>query len=387
MRGTFQLMKSINKTTILNKIRLSKQISRAEIAKETGITAPTVSSIVKELIEERLVKETQLGVSSGGRKPTMLQLNDNGYYVIGIDAGTRSVRGAICDILGNFIVRTEVDVPEIVDSNQYLAAMSKVIQTLLDQFEFTQEDIIGIGIAMHGVIDIEEGIVVHSSNTKLDHVPVREIIEEEYGFPVMLENNSRLLALGEYWFGDFGEIDRFLVVNVGLGLGSGLIENNQLVHGAHNLAGEIGHATISLNGSRCSCGNVGCLETFISGKAIARRAREVLDDATEEITAKHVYEQAIQGNQACREILIESADYLAIGLINYIHTVNPQVIVLGGGVMGSADILMPIIKNHLKERVLIHEAWENLVLTVGRVGEDATLLGAAALQLQTIFVE
>lgn len=386
MRGTFQLMKSVNTKIILNEIRLAKKISRADIAKKTGISAPTVTHVVKELINDRLIEESHLGPSSGGRKPKILKLRDDGYYVIAVDAGTRTIEVALCNLTGDLLYRKKNKIHETITSDELLTEIIELVHGLLENIDISKEKIVGIGVAMHGVMDIERGKSYYSSNTGLKEVPIKRILEDEFSIPVNLENNSRALTLGEYWFGEHNNTNRFSAINIGRGLGSGLIIDNKLVHGAQYVAGEIGHTTISLEGEKCSCGKRGCLEMFVSGEAIARRGKQQISSAPADLTARDVYKYAKAGDQAYIDLLEDTAEYLSYGVLNLINTTNPTTIVLGGGVMGSAEFLMPIVEENVKKYALTSKVAKETKLYVGKFEEDGTLLGAAALWLSKLFL-
>ncbi len=384
-RGTFKWMKSVNKTMILNKIRLSGSISRADIAKETGITPPTVSSIVKELMDENLVKESHLGQSTGGRKPTLLQLKEDGYYVIGVDAGSKTIKGVVSDLVGNIYSRTEVEVYSNITKEEFLKSLSMVVEQLLTGYKQHMDKILGIGVAMHGVIDVETGTSLHSVNSGLINVPIKQTIEKIFDLPVMVENNSRAMTLGEYWFTNDNAYNCFTVINIGRGVGSGLIVDNKLVHGAQGVTGEIGHVSISLDGERCSCGNIGCFETFVTGDAIVRRAKRCIANASENLTAEEVYRLAKRGKREYIQILEETGKLIGIGIVNFIHTVNPDKIVLSGGVMKSKEFLLPSIQKTIHERVLTDKLRLETIIEVSKLGDDITVLGAAALLLNELF--
>ncbi|WP_235845583.1 ROK family transcriptional regulator [Neobacillus novalis] len=379
-------MKSVNKTTILNKIRLSGSISRADIARETGITPPTVSSIVKELIRENLVMESHLGQSIGGRKPTLLQLKEDGYYVIGLDAGSKTIKGIISDLVGHIHSRVEVEIHPNITKGEFLTSLSAVVEQLLRGFNQHIDKILGIGVAMHGVIDRETGTSLSSVNSGLINVPIKQTLEEKFVLPVLVENNSRAMTLGEYWFGnDESAVKCFAVINIGRGVGSGLIVDNKLIHGAQGVNGEIGHVSISLGGERCSCGNIGCLETFVTGDAIVLSAKRSISNAPENLTAEEVYRLAKQEKQEYIQVLEETGKFIGVGIVNFIHTVNPNKIVLSGGVMKSKEFLLPSIQQAISERVLIDKLREETVIEVSKLGDDITVLGAAALLLNELF--
>lgn len=383
-RGTFQLMKSVNKSTILNKIRLSEPLSRAEIAQETGITPPTVSSIVKELIAENLVEESILGESRGGRKPTMLLIKRNGHYIIGIDAGSNKIRGVATDLVGTILLETEINVERHVSNEHFLKTLKEVVRTIFMKID-DKSKVLGIGVAMHGVVDVSLGISLYSSNSGLRDIPIKNELEKEFNVVVMVENNSRAMALGEYWFGNHDEVESFVAINIGRGVGSGIVDKGRLSYGAQDIAGEIGHMTMDLNGKVCSCGNRGCFETLVTGEAIVRRAKEQIKDVPENLTAEDVYSYAKENQKDYLQILEETGQLIGIGVVNLIHIVNPDRIVLGGGVMNSSEFLMPIIRKTIQERALTERARMHTKVEASLLGKDATILGASALLLAEIF--
>lgn len=383
-RGTFQLMKSVNKSIILNKVRTSEPISRAQIAKETSLTPPTVSTIVKELIEQGLLRESTLGHSSGGRKPTMLHINHSSLYVIGIDAGPETIKGVLTDLSGEILQRTSNPLNKPITNDQFLSILKDNINTILKSTEISHDQIIGIGIAMHGVVDVETGTSLVAPILNLRNIPIKDALEKEFNLTIKVENDARAMALGESWFGGHGETESMVAVNIGRGVGAGVVMNGKLYHGAQGIAGEFGHMTIDMNGSTCECGNRGCFQTFVSGAAIAERAEKQVNKSKGSLTGKEVYESAQKGNPISRAVLHDTGVIIGIGLTNLIHLLNPQKIVLGGGVMKSKEFIMPAILETIQQRVLTSEARKTEVI-VTQLGDGATLLGAASLLLVELF--
>ncbi|MFT0803107.1 ROK family transcriptional regulator [Bacillus swezeyi] len=383
-RGTFQLMKSVNKSIILNKIRTAEPISRAQIAKETRITPPTVSSIVKELIDQGLVKESTLGNSSGGRKPTMLHINTGAFYVIGVDAGPETVECILTDLAGGIFQRTSSLLEKPLTNDKFMAVLKENIDTILSQSSVDQEKIIGIGIAMHGVVDAETGTSLIAPILNLTNIPIKEALEREFNLTVKVENDARAMALGESWFGGHGDVDSMAAVNIGRGVGAGIVISGKLYHGAQGIAGELGHMIIDMNGEICECGNRGCLQTLVSGPAIAERGRTQLKERADGLTAQDLFEMAQSGNQTCIDLFHETGSIIGIGLTNFIHLVNPSKMVLGGGVMKGEKFMMPAIMETIQKKALTAEARQTEV-AVTRLGEEATLLGAVSLLLTELF--
>jgi N-acetylglucosamine repressor len=383
-RGTFQLMKSVNKSIILNKIRTTDSISRAQIAKETSLTPPTVSSIVKELIDQGLVRESTLGHSSGGRKPTLLHINTDAFYVIGVDVGPERVECIVTDLAGDILHRTSGVLPSSLTNEQFLVILIENIHKILQSSNVNQEKIIGIGIAMHGVVDVEKGTSLIAPILNLKNIPIKDRLEEEFNLTVKVENDARAMALGESWFGGHGDVDSMVAVNIGRGVGAGIVLNGKLYHGSEGIAGEFGHMTIDINGKICECGNRGCLQTLVSGEAIAERGFLLINEKSKRLSGKDIFEMAEAKDPSCIQLLQETGEIIGIGLTNFIHLVNPSKIVLGGGVMNSQKYIMPTLLETIQQRVLTDQARQTDV-QVTALGSDATLLGAVSLLLVELF--
>ncbi|MDC3416840.1 ROK family transcriptional regulator [Aquibacillus salsiterrae] len=395
-RGSFQWMKSLNKSIILNKIRISGPISRAQIAKETKLTPPTVGSIVKELIEQTIVKESELGQSQGGRKPTMLMINHSEFYVIGIDVGPQTVEFILTDLVGDIKEVLVKPVLHHVTNQQFLELLKAGINELINQFIKLKDKIIGIGVAMHGVVDVEAGMSLYAPNLNLRHVPIKEELENTFDYVVKVENDARSMALGEAWFGGHEEEANMMVINIGTGVGAGLVIDGKLYHGEYDIAGEVGHMTIDINGQKCECGNYGCLQTIISGPAIAERARqaaksrdssvlfELVEGDLSEMTGEFVYQAALKHDQLALSIFEEVGGFIGIGLTNLIHIINPCKIIIGGGVANAEAFLLEPIRQTIRKRALTDRAKETEVV-FSRLGEHATSLGAVALVLVELF--
>jgi predicted NBD/HSP70 family sugar kinase len=383
-RGTFQQMKSVNKSIILNKIRTAEPISRAQIAKETTLTPPTVSSIVKELITQGIVRESELGVSQGGRKPTMLLINQTAFYVVGVDAGPETVACVLTDLSGEVIKRTASKMERSITGKQFMNKMKEIIHQVMYSASIDQEKMIGIGVAMHGVVDVEAGISLIAPNLGLTNIPIKTVLEEEFNLLVQVENDARAMALGESWFGGHGELDSMVAVNLGRGVGAGVVLKGKLYHGSRDIAGELGHMTIDIHGDICECGNRGCLQTFATGNAIAARAHKEISGTSNMATGKDVFQHALAGEVAYIKVLQETGEMIGIGLTNLIHLVNPEKIVLGGGVTKSEQFILPVIKQTIDQRALTPAAKQTEVV-VTDLGDDATLLGAVSLLLVDLF--
>ncbi|PLT31054.1 ROK family transcriptional regulator [Peribacillus deserti] len=396
LRGSFKLMKSMNRSLILNIIRERGSISRAEIAKLTKLTPPTVSSLVKELLQAEIIIETNLGESSGGRKPTLLTLNSEMFHVIGMDIGSQNIKTILTNINGAILKHSVVPLPAQVTNDTLLSAITDSVRSILEDTEIDEEKVVGIGVGMHGIVDADQGISVFAPNLNLHNIPIKEVLEEQFGMIVKVENDGRAMGLGELWFGNGAGIDSFVCINVGRGIGAGIIMNGRLYHGSHYISGEIGHMVIDIDGPRCTCGNYGCLQTFASGPAIVDRTKKeirlgqfsLLSELTggdlESVTGELIYQAAMDGDTLCRGILQRAGRYLGVGLTNLIHTVNPRRIIIGGGVSNAGDLIMDSIVETVSQRALTRPAQETEII-LSKFGEDATAMGAVALILAELF--
>ncbi|MDC3414835.1 ROK family transcriptional regulator [Terrihalobacillus insolitus] len=395
-RGTFKWMKSLNKSIILNKIRTSGPISRAQLAKDTKLTPPTVGAFVKELIDEGIVKESTLGESQGGRKPTMLVINSSAFYIIGVDAGSQTIDYVLSDLSGNIIDRSSRELLPAITKNEFLSILKDGIRATLQTNPNNKDNVIGIGIAMHGVVDVNTGTSLFTPNLGLTDIPIKVELEKEFELIVKIENDARAMALGEAWFGHTETSDSMMAVNVGRGVGAGVVIGGKLYHGANDIAGEIGHMTIDLNGEVCQCGNRGCLQTIVSGPAIAKRAiqavqehqhsslLDLVDNDIGKITGKTVYRAAKEGDLISVQILEETGTMLGIGLTNLIHIMNPRKIILGGGVSRANEFILEPIRQAIEHRALTPKAKRTKVVITSH-GDDATLSGSIALLLEAFF--
>ncbi|RNA68511.1 ROK family transcriptional regulator [Alteribacter keqinensis] len=396
MTGSFQLMKSLNRSLILNMIRVYGPISRAEIAKKASLTPPTVTNIVNELLKDELVLEGKMGVSKGGRKPILLTINIESHFIFGVDVGAQEVRIALTNLNADVICLKRSKMSKGFTKEELLAMIKQNIQEVLDKEPVPENKILGIGIGMHGIVDHEKGIAVYAPNFGLSDIRLKEELEKTFPFPVKVENDARALALGELWFGHGQEKQNLVCVNVGVGIGAGIILNGRLYHGEHGIAGEIGHTIIDLNGRRCSCGNYGCLQTVAGSNRIRDRVIEeislgrktiiidLVEGNAEWITGEVVHEAAKQGDALAIEVLQQTGRYLGIGLTNLINFVNPEKVIIGGGVSRAGEFILDPVREIVKSRALTESA-RSTEIEASKLGEKGTITGAATLILAELF--
>ena len=369
-------MRSYNRALILRLIRLHQPVSRVELAKKTSLTKPTISNIVNELKEEGLINERELGVSSGGRRPIMLELAVSDRFVIGIDATQRKLHGVVTNIHGELLDEAWHD--ERFDTNEeFIDAIVALYITLNDR---TEGDVIGLGVSVHGMVEAGDGVVLFAPRFHLD-IPLKHELEKRLGQHVFVENDVRTLALGELYFGEAIGIEEFFYVYAGYGIGGAYVHAGELIDGEHHIAGEIGHMRIMLDGPICSCGNRGCLEAVAGERAILNEARQLSHDLTLDDLR-----DSVSSNQDVRKLYERAGEYIGIATLNMIHLLNPGRILLGGPLFNYAPDVVTNIQERVAQTALTLDARQTDIRVVPwNVSQGA--LGAAALITNEMFGE
>lgn len=309
--------------------------------------------------------------------------------IVGVDLGGSKINAILADSRGKI---TRQVLKDTLAQEGPDAVILRVIECIKQVASST--DIAGIGIGAAGACDVESGVITLSPNLPGWHnVQLRDIIQREFNVLVYLDNDANVAALGEYYFGGLVGVTNLIYVCVGTGIGGGIIIAGQLYHGASGSAGEIGHMTIDINGTRCPCGNSGCWETLASGTALAREAvkqikagaqTSILDFADgqlDNVSANRVFLAAKDGDRLAREMISQTGYYLGIGLVNLINIFNPQLILIGGGLARMGQMLLEPATKVVKERAYELPA-RAVRIELARLGVDAEALGAVALVLK-----
>ncbi len=398
--GNASYVNHLNKVKVLDVIRRARAISRAEIVRATGLSAPTVTRVVESLIsEERLVRETGPGASKdirAGRRPSIVEFSGTDNAVIGLDVGATSIRGILCDLNMQVLCRREL--PTQVDRGveTILDSIARIVHEMLAEAVSLEKRVHGVGIAVAGLVDRQSGVVVFSPDFGWEDAPVYAALTERLDCPLIIDNVNRVMALGELWHGVGKRFKNFVCVNVGYGIGSGIILNGEPVYGNRGLAGEFGHIPMEKDSRvRCKCGNYGCLEALASGRAIALAAQQELGaGATSSLTdrcqgeirainTEMVAEAAKAGDDLARHVFENAAVYLGIGLAGLINLLSPEAVVIGGGVAEAGDVLFDTVRETVQRRTMKGHATG---VEIGKVtfGLDATVIGAASLILNEV---
>jgi glucokinase-like ROK family protein len=346
---TASAMRDINRSAILEIIRRESPISRSAIAERLDVSLPTVMRIVDGLIDEGFVRLHGGTEWSGGRRRPLLEFNAEGYVVLGVDLGGTKMYGAISDLGGNIVEEVNLG-RHGTSGEESFNRLVALIDTLLTSPKLEGRRVRGIGVGAPGITFHREGIVKWAFTLNWKDFPLKARLAERYNLPIIVDNDVNLAALGELWFGAGQNTQNMVLVAIGTGIGSGIIIDGALYRGSTEASGEIGHMIPGREFLGKDYLNFGALESVASGTGIAERARRALESRRgsldlENLLAEEVFKAARQGQDWALTIINETADYLAIAIANLAVSFDPELIVLGGGVTRSADLLVePILR-------------------------------------------
>ena len=376
--ATSETARHINRRIVLNLIRSHQPISRADLARHSGLQRSTVSVITEQLIAERWVTEGANGHVPRGRRPRFLHLNKERIGIIGVNIRPQLTTLALANLDGHFIAQESL--PTARDPNQFIREVVPRLQNLRKvRPELTCE---GIGVSLPGRVDLASQRLVFAPNLDWQDFDLKGPLEEATGLPVELENAANACALSEIWFGRRLEGAQDLVaLTVAEGIGTGLVLNHHLVRGSTGVAGEFGHTTIVENGLECRCGNRGCWELYASNSA-AIRYYSGSKPAVNTLSFEDILRLATQGDPKALEALNKMAHYLGVGMAMLVTGLAPDVILVIGEVTRMWSHVGPIIAKTISERSLTHA--NTRIIPTDPVSHPR-LLGTIALVLQQHF--
>ncbi|HZE70481.1 MAG TPA: ROK family transcriptional regulator [Pyrinomonadaceae bacterium] len=354
--ATSETARDINRRIVLNLIRSHQPISRADLARHSGLQRSTVSVIAEQLIDQRWVTEGADGHTLRGRRPRFLHLNKERVGVIGINIRPATTTIALADLDANFVAQESL--PTAPHPEQFIDDLAPRLRNLIKM----RPEIIceGIGVSLPGRVDLVSQRLVFAPNMAWGDFDLKTPIEQATGLPVELENAANSCALAEIWFGRHAEGVRNLVaVTVSEGIGCGLILDHQLLKGSSGMAGEFGHTTMIEDGLECRCGNKGCWEVYASNSAAlryysqsassARNGRPTPKSAGQQLTFEHLLGLTQQSDPKAVEAINQMAHYLGTGIARLVTALAPDVIVVIGEVTRVWNQVGPIINKAVKD--------------------------------------
>ena len=310
---------------------------------------------------------------------------------VGIDVGGTNVKIGLFDANLELISKTSVTTDAEMGPDVVIDKMAKTVEKLLAEAGFTLPDIVAVGIGTPGPAKYSEGIIIRSTNMpKFINVPICKMLNDKLGAPVIFDNDANVACWGEFAVGAGKGVKDMVFFTLGTGIGGGVVSNGELVHGCDENGAELGHTIIHPDGRKCNCGQRGCVEAYASADSTARRATEAIEGGAEsslkkildekgKITSKDIYEHLAAGDKLAKEITDGTAKALAITCINMLHTTEPERIVFAGGMIAAGDVLLNRIKDFFDEHVWTIKKEDTIEICFATLGEDAGIIGAAAL--------
>ncbi len=398
LTGDQEKVRKVNRSLILNTLRLHAPTSRAQVANITGLTRGTVSNIINVLMEDGLVFEDKLQDSKIGRPSILLGLRPDGGAVIGVEIGV----DFISVLLTNFVAETlwEIRVQTTLSQSQtdIINQAEKYIDQALTIAKEQTLRPLGIGVGLPGLVNVRQGNLIIAPNLHWKDLPLRLMWNQRFHLPIYIDNEANLAALGEYYFGVARNVDNFIYLTSDIGLGGGIMIDGRLFRGGHGYGGEIGHIQRNPQGEQCGCGRIGCWETQVGPRAVLRRVKNefqthhdqsLLDACSgnlDNLTFDIVVKFALNGNLICRQAIEEVAVNLGEGIADLVNIFNPDLIVIGGAFILGKDIMHSIIEKTIFSNAL-QPAIDNLRIEFSERSTEACALGAVAVVLDDILRE
>ncbi|HHY09894.1 MAG TPA: ROK family transcriptional regulator [Firmicutes bacterium] len=377
-----RLIRTYNAATVLRTLYQYGSCSRSQLTKLTGMSPATITRIIAELMSQGIVLEGRTGKSTGGRRPVYVHIDYTKLYIISIKLLRDQRTVAVLDLRGQILHKKDLD-PSDLDPEVLIASSIATANDLLKKYKINREHILGVGVAISGVVHHEAGLLVNSVNLGWENVPVAELLDEGLGLPIYVENDANASALAEFWFGHARDSTNSMYIKTETGAGVGLIIGKTLISGPQFLTGEIGHVPLIQNGQPCRCGQKGCLETYVYLGDVLKRYKKAAGSAQ---TRAKFLSLVSEGEKAALEIVGETAQALALACAGWGILLDLDVITIGGLWGELKQEVVDYCQNYYTAVLDRTGIPREVKITGASFGHDNDLLGAAGLVIDRWFV-
>ena len=382
--GTVSDLRRENRAAVLWSLYLSQSRSRHELGAATGLSAASVTSVIRELIDEGIVIETGLAESDGGRPRAMLGMNPGYGYVIGIDIGETRTRVELFDLTMTERAKAEYPLDQAAEHDVAVVVGQIVsgLNSVLSAGGVDRKAVLGVGIGVPGIIERGPEVLVHGQTYAWNAVPLGRLLRAHTDLPLRFDNGAKTMGQAELWFGAGRGARNAVMVLIGSGVGASLISGGTTYQGATSSAAEFGHITVAVGGRKCRCGALGCLEAYAGAAAILERYGRPMAANDQELALAELIDAADTSPFAAA-VLDEAAQYLGAGIGTLINLFNPERIVLGGwaGLLMGARLL-PEIRESARQHSLRHP-YAATSIELGQLGPGGVARGAATLPMES----
>ncbi len=380
-RVSRSLLRDINVSLLIELVRRAGSISRADLARQSQLSAPTVSAIVEQLLKRGIVVETTTAPSSGGRPPVLLSLDAKAGYVVGIKLRGDGLTTVVCDLDAQIVASSEHYEPLVNDPIAAIEAIERETRSVLRKSKVAPSKVLGVGVGLSGVIETSTGVCKFSHLLQWSDVELAEPLRNRLGLPVWVDNDVNALAVAEKWAGDAFMASDFITLTVGRGIGLGIVVNRSLYRGAHGASGEFGHMIVEPGGPRCECGRFGCLEAMVGEGAIRRR---VAERKGHDVSRDELQLLVDMADPATLEVVSGAGRKLGQAVANVITLLNPELLIIcGEGTSLGEPYLDPIV-SAVREQTFA-DLGQQVDIKIQTWGDEAWAVGAATLVLRESF--
>ena len=381
------------KDSVLRLIWREYQISRAEISRQLDLSRSTVTEIIKELLPTGLVAEVGNGESSGGRKPILLEFQDDAKVILGIDIGATHVSVAMTNLRGKLLLWKEKEYPVREDPDGTHKLIDELCNECLSSLKHGSEMLLSIGVSVPSPVD-----PIHPEYLSETIIPAwhgqsgLERLRKKYDVPVYLDNDANLGALAEHWWGAGKDVNDIIYIKISNGIGAGYILGGKLYRGSKGIAGEMSHMPIDPNGRLCGCGLRGCLATVISAWALKERIgtlSNLYPDSSLLIGSPSIIDienAALNGDQLAIQVVTEATNYLTSAITSLVNLLNPDMIIIGGSLSRLGELVINPIQKKIDDCTLVGSVSKTKILT-SKLGSKGIAIGAATLAIEQAFID
>lgn len=391
MKVDQRVINGINKNNVLELIRLNDSISRAELARQTKLSLPTVMKITEDLIAQGIVSDYAMGKSTGGKPPKLLRFNYQAGYIIGVDIDNYRIDAILMDLKASLICEHSHDIHVHMRSEAFITALVQTVQALIEDSGMRKTQILGIGISLAGSFEVASQTPSQMYLCGCREQELEKILSQNFELPVVFESSVYAKALGEKMVGNAVNIKNFVFVDFGYEINAAIVIDRHLYNGSHRRAGKLGHTVLDQSGRKCKCGKTGCLNTIASERAIGEWAREVVAALkpgeysmmfdivyghVEDISFYTVIEAAENGDWKAQEILRNVVRYAGTVLCGMIHILDPDVIFVSGKIVEGSRMFIQELKRYIKSGQAGGTA--DVEIITSKLGPHMGAIGAAS---------
>ncbi len=379
--GSRSLIRDLNVSLLIELVRRFGLVSRADLARESQLSAPTVSAIVRVLLNRGIFSEVAVAPSSGGRPPILLKLEPKAGYVVGVKLRGDGLTTVVCDLDGQVVKTTETSVALVGQPAAAIKEIAQATRKALSDASIPRSKVLAVGIGVSGIIDSQTGVCRFSHLLGWRDVEIAAPLRQKLRLPVWVDNDVNTLAVAEKWAGGGIEARNFITLSIGRGIGIGIVIDRSLYRGTTGGVGELGHVVFDPNGPECECGKFGCLEAFVGERALLRRVGERLGH---DVSREELVDRAASHDPATIEVLAIAGHELGLAVANVITLLAPELLIIcGEGTALGEPFLEPAIAAIRSQAFA--DLGRDLEIKSQSWGNDAWAAGAATLALRELF--